>query len=586
LQDNESNQGDSRKDYGLINKAEVGRRLALVNDKIQEKSSKISHSSSIVLLLCLEDAIESSLIDGMRQIQIGTLLLDRKTLMMIQKFFVELFREFNECVSLISQNGIKHDVTPKLPEIFFELYLQQSFEECIRGLINEGIIDKRSRKNDVIYHREIAADSSVGGFIVGLQKGTSSNKTNLLKILELRELIYSRKILDDLLRTPFGTRAKFDKNGNLIDVLTPTNSLEEEIEGAVRSFHTISFVPDWNSDFREITSKTLSSETPLAKSLENNEQVKKELNAISDAFQTIEGFSIEFQKHLKISYAIFSKIITEITLLTLESKYNVILYEKLKLIKLLGKKTRISTHKIVRVIQLLLESKEMKEIRCNAFLINGYFFVNFHRLNKALYIFSEDFFTTYYDDSMKGFPFENSCRKFFEKNGFSTIPRRLEIFEQILPTDVSLNLWKKVKKRTDIDGLCWKDNIIFVLECKDNIMSTNKEKIKVIKNSAIENYYKAVWLANNREKLQDYIGNTMGETLSKKPLFFIPLLITSKAVNVDLAINQPMTYVELKEINLQDFSKLVTSAEKEGTMEVTTTGKKFILPWIVSEIGK
>ena len=457
----------------------------------------------------------------MRQIQVGTVQIDRKTVMMIQKFFVGLIREFNECVSLISQNGIKYDVMPKLPEIFFELYLQHSFEECIRDLINEGIISKRSRKNELIYHREIAADSSVGGFLIGLQKGTSSHKANLLKILELRELIYSKKMLEDLLRTPFGTRAKFDKNGNVIDVLTPTDSLDEEIEGAVRSYHTMAFVPDWNSDFREITSKTLSSNTPLTKSLKNNEQVKKELNAISDAFQTIEGFSSEFQKQIKISYAVFSKIITEITLLTLESKYNVLLYEKLKLIKLLGKRTRFSTHEIVSVIQLLLENKEMKEIRCNGFLINGHFLVNFHRLNKALYIFSEDFFTNYYDDSMKGIPFENSCRKFFENNRFSTVPRRVEIFEQILPTHVSLNLWKKVKKRTDIDGLCWKDNIIFVLECKDNIVSTNKQKIKVIENSAIENYYKAIWLANNREKLRDYMGNIMGEILSKKTLIFL-----------------------------------------------------------------
>ena len=567
-----------------INKEEIGRRLAFVNDKIQEKSSKISHASSIVLLLCLEDVIESSLIDGMRQIQVATVQLDRKTVMMIQNFFVGLIREFNESVSLISQNGIKNDALPKLPEIFFELYLQHSFEECIRELITEGIISKRSRKNELVYHREIAADSSVGGFLISLQKGTSSDKANLLKILELRELIYSKKMLEDLLRTPFGTRAKFDKNGNVIDVLTPTDPLEEEIEGAIRSYHTMAFVPDWNSDFREITSKTLSSNTPLTKSLKNNEQVKKELNTIFDAFQTIEGFSSEFQKQIKISYAVFSKIITEITLLTLESKYNVLLCEKLKLIKLLGKRTHFSTHEIVSVIQLLLENKEMKEIKCNGFLINGHFLVNFHRLNKALYIFSEDFFTNYYDDSMKGIPFENSCRKFFEKNRFSTVPRRVEIFEQILPTDVSLNLWKKVKKRTDIDGLCWKDNIIFVLECKDNIVSTNKEKIKVIENSAIENYYKAIWLANNREKLRDYVGNIMGAILSKKTLFFIPLLITSKAVNVNLAINQPITYVELKEIDLQNFSKLATGSEKEGTIEITTTGKKFIIPWIASEL--
>ena len=55
---------------------------------------------------------------------------------------------------------------------------------------------------------------------------------------------------------------------------------------------------------------------------------------------------------------------------------------------------------------------------------------------------------------------------------------------------------------------------------------------------------------------------------------------------MDLAINQPITYMELREINLQDFSKLTTSSEKEGTIEITTTGKKFIIPWIASETGK
>ena len=71
----------------------------------------------------------------------------------------------------------------------------------------------------------------------------------------------------------------------------------------------------------------------------------------------------------------------------------------------------------------------------------------------------------------------------------------------------------------------------------------------------------------------------------KKPLFFIPLMVTSKPVNVENTENQPMTYLELKELNLEDFSKLPPLEKTEGLIDLTVMGKRFSIPWILSKFS-
>ena len=95
---NQVNAENKTQDYSLLNKAEVGKKLDYVNKRILDKSSKIDRSLSISLLLCLEDVIESCLIDCVRQIRVGGINVDRKTSMITQKYFVQLVNELNSSI--------------------------------------------------------------------------------------------------------------------------------------------------------------------------------------------------------------------------------------------------------------------------------------------------------------------------------------------------------------------------------------------------------------------------------------------------------------------------------------------------------
>ena len=77
-------------------------------------------------------------------------------------------------------------------------------------------------------------------------------------------------------------------------------------------------------------------------------------------------------------------------------------------------------------------------------------------------------------------------------NGLIVLPESVEIFEPMIPKDIALKFWGKVKNRTDLDIIALKGNALLIIECKDNKFNTSflKQGNK-FKNYVVEQYLKS-----------------------------------------------------------------------------------------------
>jgi len=187
-----------------------------------------------------------------------------------------------------------------------------------------------------------------------------------------------------------------------------------------------------------------------------------------------------------------------------------------------------------------------------------------------------------YNNDLKGISFENACRKLISSKGFLTVPRRVDVFESMIPTNISLLLWGKQKNRSDIDVLACFDNVIIVAECKKIKFRVGKEKMKQLTNSAIEHYYKTKWISENIVKLEKYLGGSLSERLSvekRKRVFLVPLMVTNKPLDIREGKIQPISFLELQAIDLKNEFRMTWSGQSEGLIELQHSSRKFQIPW-------
>ncbi|MCL4429748.1 MAG: hypothetical protein M1167_03240, partial [Chloroflexi bacterium] len=210
--------------------------------------------------------------------------------------------------------------------------------------------------------------------------------------------------------------------------------------------------------------------------------------------------------------------------------------------------------------------------------LNDLYLTDFRRLEHSFYQLMETCFDKSYDNNAKGQAFERACRKQLIEKGLNVIEGSVDVFEPIIPSQICLSLWGKVKKRTDIDVIASIDNKVLVIECKESKWRLpNVSEQNLFKKFLVEHFYRTQWISRNVNKFQEYVGQEAWLSLrlgNKQPLYFIPLLICNNIIEFDQSSKMPLiSFLELKDMVSKN---IVIKANNQGVEAIGSAYKREI----------
>ncbi len=574
-----------------LDKAAIGRRLARVKSDIRAMSAKLNKSISIPLVLCLEDAMQSLQIDGARQYQqnqAGNIKMPKEVYLPVSMFFARFFRELDDSLSSIFTNGFSApSKVGSLPEVTSGLYTNQTLDDFLEEMVSQGKLEAVDKKRNFLYDLKLSHSLFKGGLVIILRAATRKQEEVTKKILKLRDLYGKKSLFEEILGLPDGYRAEWGEDGTLEWAVPPEGdieSVENQIDDALRFLETDTYVPDWNSAFREAGAETLKLTPKKGKA--NFALIEKENVEFFKAYRTMECYPETFKQLFGIDYDSFSNVIGSMIRLCYDKPHTVGIWDTFELSKKIKAKTNVSPSAIRKVTKLLSTSPELVRMGCAAIVLDSKILVNFHRLTLARLVLSENCFEEAYLNDLKGPTFEEACRKLMRDKGLATLPKPVDIPEPMLPERVSYKLWKRVKPMSDVDVASCYDNRVIIIECKEikparKSKWLRKLKRKEFKKYPTEHFYKTKWIAENVCKFERHVGENLRDALlidKSKSINFFPLIVTNKHVEIEEKEVPVITYRELEDIDFPRDLRNVDLKSPDSSVEIQALGRTFNVP--------
>ncbi|HJW65455.1 MAG TPA: hypothetical protein VJ507_01600 [Candidatus Bathyarchaeia archaeon] len=302
----------------------------------------------------------------------------------------------------------------------------------------------------------------------------------------------------------------------------------------------------------------------------------------------MEDFPETFEKLFGVDMRVFLDVIFELECLCYKYEHCVGVW-KLSNLLYVGKiNEKYGIKNTSKVIELLHNKRKAKGRDDTLFVLKDVVMTSFARLSRKRNSLLDDCFNEVYDNNLKGQAFEEACRKKLLDKGLKTIPKRVDIFESILPAEISLALWGRQKSRTDIDVLACFDNNLIVIECKENKFKLPSVSEKnQFKKFLIEHFHRVSWISSNIKKFENYVGLGDWHSLAisrNQPLYLFPLLVSSTFVETDELKGAPLlTFIELEELISKEWPPKAKG--KTGEVEVKIGPRTIKLPWFsVAEV--
>lgn len=573
-----------------LDKAVVGRRLAKANSDIQEMSAKLNKSISIPLVLCLEDAMQSLQIDVERQYQqnqAGDIKVSKEVYLLTNMFFARFFGELDDSLSSISANGFSApSKVGSLPELISGLYTNKTVDDYLEELVSQGKLEAVDKKRNFRYDLKLSHFLFKGGLVIILRDATRKQEEVMKKVLWLRDLFGKKSLFENMLGLPEGYRVEWGEDGTLERAVPPEGEIEsaEQIDSDLRSLETDTYVPDWNSAFREAGVETLKLTPKKGKA--NFALIEKESREFFRGYKTIEGYSETFKQLFGIDYDSFFNVIGCMIRLCYDKPHTVGIWDPFELSKKIKARTNVRPSTIRKVTKLLSTFPELVRMGCAAIILDNKIMLNFHRLTLARLVLSEICIGEACLNDLKGPIFEEACRKLMRGKGLATLPKAIDIPEPMLPERVSYKLWKSVKPMSDVDVVSCYDNRVIVIECKQikparKSKWLRKLKLKEFKKYPTEHFYKTKWIAENVGKFERYLGKNLSDALSidkSKNINFFPLIVTNKHVEIEEKEAPIITYRELEDIDFPRDLRKVDLKSPDSFVEMQALGRTISVP--------
>lgn len=299
--------------------------------------------------------------------------------------------------------------------------------------------------------------------------------------------------------------------------------------------------------------------------------VLKEEDEITSSYASFPGFTESFSKTHGIRYESFSKINRVLMTLVMQSDQHVYYGSLQKTLAKLHESTQMSKNECEKVLAFLTFRRGENPIRFPIYSSGLYRYTSFRRLSAArTLLLDSHFFGVYGHEDEKGQIFEEKIRELLRGAAFNVYPSRLNVPFQIVPCEVSQELWGKVKRETDFDVLATFGEIGFVIECKETKPPFQKliKKTNLFEKFIKELYNKTTWISENRQRFIELLEKN--SNLFDGVKFLLPLIITTFPFDIDISLISLLTYSELD---------LISKAAKEIKVEKGAEGYLARLPW-------
>jgi hypothetical protein len=567
-------------------KSEAIKELQRINEDIERSYVNFNILRTIPILLCIEDTIGGLYIEYKRKILTEWENKKDPRHFGMVNFIIEWLQFLNIMVVNVLNKGFL-DCTTKNRNIGinFGLSIERDCNTDIRNLVAQLQEEKYIGKKYFIriQEREFMGRYPGAMFIILDGKTDKTIIQNLDKILELRQLMYKKGLLETMIYlAPIGTEIDFNEKGTFIkypDNFTFDRLLELGVSH--RLIEGFTHVTSWNSNFDTQVRETLKT-IHKGKGKDNINNLRLEHSEIYNTYNELIGFPEIFKTTHGITLQVFLDIINNF-IFDCYPRDNTLGTWSLSELEKSTTYKKYGIRNVKKVISILSNLSTSNGFY-GMIVVNDRIFSTFERLTTSTLFILDNCIDEMYDNDLKGKNFEAASRKMLKKRGLIVLPRSVEIFEPMVPKDIALKLWGKEKNRTDLDIIAVKGNALLIIECKDAKfkLSFLKQGNK-FKNFVIEQYYRVQWIKTNFAKFTNYVQNefaNLGINLSQE-FFLFPLVVSNTLVNIKNFEGAPLvSYSELEKLVSIDWKINVHDHSKEIVADID--GRLHHLPWFTN----
>lgn len=488
-----------------------------------------------------------------------------------------LLRMLNWAFSILLDNGKECGRKVKqFPHIYD--FISPTFDSkgTVLRLAGEGKIDPRT---DAWF---VSSVNAIGTFplteVILLEGGSGTKAEQVMGDLlnwTKRLLVYATKMR----AVRLGKEMKFVDTPTGKMLVTEAEKGEEDIlailmkeKATPRHLVETAWQPNsWVSDFHEVAAKNHRDIDSQRDPKTNLEFVTREEEETTKAYASFDGFSELFLQETGFSFESHSKVCVSIARLVMGCDQHVFYGDREHLSLAVAKDSGLD----MKEVKKLLDAMTWKVGEIPALYAiypsgldryTSYRRVTLYRQIKLEMLF----FEKYTDNDLKGRVFEERCRELLRKGGFRVYPDRVIVPFQIVPSDISNELWNKVKSETDFDVVARVGNLGFLLECKEVKVPSDwlVKQTHRFEKYTVELYHKTLWVKDNREAFRGLLKDDPG--LLDGVSHLVPLVVTTFPFDVTT-----------DKIALITLSELDRAAKRASEIKVRRIGEEDYasLPW-------
>lgn len=315
--------------------------------------------------------------------------------------------------------------------------------------------------------------------------------------------------------------------------------------------------PNWKYDITKADEDTIDSSRFDRASTSNKEKLLKQRRLELNEFCKLNNFEKMFQELNGITLDEFTAISHEISMIAYNNNDVAVVHlPKSRLLTKIRKNTGCSKKSIEHIFKMFTWEKNSSILK-RPLIFDGINYL-YSWVNTALSFSSpiDECYDKVIDNDLKGKDFENDCRIIFKNNHRLVCDKRIIIDKPILSADVSMELYGYQKNGTDIDVIGSKDDILFIIECKERKIPRIRENTLL---NHFEKYYQellhnARWISENFIEFQK-IAISQDVIVDTNYKFVIPLLVSN------LIFTQKSQFMAC---NLSELKKIIEQAKPEN----------------------
>jgi hypothetical protein len=355
----------------------------------------------------------------------------------------------------------------------------------------------------------------------------------------------------------------------LLDIFMKERATPRHIVGT--AWHTA----HWASDFQEVARENYRNiDSPRDPDL-NLDYVMRESDEIAKAYGSFPGFKQFFEKLTGVRFDSYAKVERTLFKLVMSADQHVYYGTLKKTLRALMSDTGLLKKECEDIVEFMTWRRGRPPLRYPIYVSGLYRYTSYRRLSAARFIQLEELFSeAYRHEDEKGRIFEERCRGQLRNAGLSVYPSRLVVPFQVVPSEVSEELWGNAKTRTDFDVLAKAGRFGLVIECKETKIPYQRllKRTNLFEKYIIELYYKTLWASGNPEKFRELMRQGSG---GEGPFggvdYLVPLVVTTFPFDVGDSKVPLLTYSELGHV-VKSSGRLTVEAD-EGEEYVMLPGR-------------